>query len=333
VNRRDGFVLVAALWLIVALSAIGLNTAVRSQGQRLAAANQLDAMRSREAAFAGGEYVRARLTAAVLDRQEELRAQAARSGGTAARTRQFLRQAAAMDDPWYEPADLVPHAMTAGDAEVELHVRDAGLRLNINHASEDMLRQFFALGMRLDYAWADRLTQAMLDWRDEDDLPRVNGAERDEYLSAGAAVLPPNQPFADVDELRYVMGMTPELFAAIRPYMTVAGSGRINVNAAPEPVLLAIPSFSPAVTATLLRWRDAGEFPRSMTQLRALLGPVYVIPERAELADLTRRIGFATNEVEIVAVGRTGNSPVAATVRSVIARSDAGALLVWRRIE
>jgi general secretion pathway protein K len=333
VKRRGGFALVAALWLIVALSAIGLNTAVRSQGQRLAAANQLDAVRSREAAFAGGEYVRARLTAAVLDRQEELRAQAARSGGTAARQRRFVRQAAALDDPWYEPADLVPPAVSLVSADVTLHVSDAGRRLNVNQASEDMLRQFFAVGMRIDYAWADRLTQAMLDWRDDDDLPRVNGAERDEYLAAGAAVLPPNRPFSDVDELRYVMGMTPELFTAILPYVTVAGSGRINVNAAPEPVLLAIPSFSPAVAAALLRWRDAGEFPRSMTQLRGLLGPVYVMPERTELADLARRIAFATNEVEIVAIGHTGNSPVSATVRSVVARSDAGALLVWRRIE
>ena len=33
-----------------------------------------------------------------------------------------------------------------------------------------------------------KLAQAILDWRDEDELPRINGGEREEYLEEGALV-------------------------------------------------------------------------------------------------------------------------------------------------
>ena len=76
--RRDGFVLIAALWLLVALGAVGLDVSLRSRSRRLAAANLVDETRARGAAFAGAEYARSRLTSAMLGRAEELRADAAR---------------------------------------------------------------------------------------------------------------------------------------------------------------------------------------------------------------------------------------------------------------
>jgi general secretion pathway protein K len=333
VRSRGGFVLMAALWLIVALSAVSLDAALRSKAQRLVAANQLDVTRSREAALAGSEYARARLSAALLERAEELRAEAARLGGTTARTRQSMLAALAQDDPWRLPQDLVPPGMALGEAEFVLELQDTGMWLNINQASEEMLHSFLAQGLRIDYAWADRVTQAILDWRDADDLPRINGAERDEYLEAGLAVLPANRLFTRVDELRHVMGVTPELFEAMQPHLTVLGSGRININAAPEPVLLAVPTFTPQVAREILRRRDAGETARSAIELRALLGSLYQPPGGAAATDFGRRVTYQTNEVEILAEGRVSGSPVTSRVRTIVGRSDAGALLLWRMME
>ena len=45
-GRNDGFALVAALWLLVALGAVGLQTALASQARRQAAANLLDQVRA-----------------------------------------------------------------------------------------------------------------------------------------------------------------------------------------------------------------------------------------------------------------------------------------------
>jgi type II secretory pathway component PulK len=327
----------AVLWLIVALGAVGLDAALRSQAQRLAAVNQLDAARAREAALAGSEYARSRLTAALLDRREQLEAdvrrQAAGRNLTAAQMRSAMLAQITADDPWYEPSRYLMPALAVGEAEFTVDARDTGVLLNINQASEEMLRNFFAAGLRLDYAWAERLAASILDWRDEDDLPRINGGERDEYIDAGAAVLPANRPFNDADEVRHVLGMTPELFESIRPFITTTGSGRINVNAAPEPVLSAVPTFTPPVVSTILRLRDAGLPIRNTTDLRTALGGAYSPPTGPALQDFTRRVTFATNEVEIIAHGRVTGSPVTSTVRSVVGRSETAALLLWRRME
>ncbi|HSJ23644.1 MAG TPA: hypothetical protein VK929_03095 [Longimicrobiales bacterium] len=335
--RRRGFVLLAVLWLVVALAAVGLDAALRSQAQRLDAVNHIDAGRAREAALAGSEYARSRLTAALLERRDELEAEVRRAGAqggvSANRSRNMLMAQLAQDDPWHEPARFIMPSMELGDAEFFVHARDTGMMLNINSAPEEMLRDFFAQGMRIDYAWADRLAQAILDWRDEDDLPRVNGAERDEYLAAGAAVLPANRPFNDVSELRFVLGMTPELFDAIRPHLTTMGSGRINVNAAPRELLAAVPTFTPAVVEQIIMLRESGVLIRNTTDLRNALGNGFTMPTGAELQNLTRRVTFATNEVEIVSRGRVVGSPVTATVRSIVGRSQTAALLLLRRLE
>jgi type II secretory pathway component PulK len=327
----------AALWLLVALGAVGLDAALRSKTQRAVAVNQLDAVRARDAALAGSEYARSRLTAALLERREQMAAEVRRQSAgrnlTAAQSRNLLLSQLAGDDPWYEPSRYLMPALALGDAEFQVDARDTGLMLNVNQASEEMLRNFLASGLRIDYAWAERLAAAILDWRDDDDLPRINGAERDEYIAAGAAVLPGNRPFNDVDEVRHVLGMTPELFEAMRPYITTIGSGRINVNAAPEPVLAAVPTFTPAVVSMLLRLREAGQPVRSALELRNLLGTAYAPPTGAELQDFTRRVTFATNEVEIIAQGRVTGSPVTSRVHSVVGRSETAALLLWRRID
>lgn len=332
-KRRGGFVLIAALWLIVALSAVALDAALRSQPPRLAAANRLDDSRAREAALAGTEYARSRLSAALIGRADELRAEVARERLSASAQRSLVTALVADDDTWRDPQQLVPDGMALGDASFRLDLRDTGVRLNINEADEDALRGFLAGGLRIDYREADHLTQAILDWRDDDDLPRINGGEREQYIDEGLAVLPPNRAFADVDELRHVMGMTPELFARVEPYVTVIGSGRINLNAAPEPVLFAVPGFTNAAVATMLQLQSTGAYPRSIAQLRSVLGGVYDVPTGREATELSRSITFGVSEIEIVSEGRVADGPMHAVVRTVVVRSDMGALVLWRRLE
>jgi type II secretory pathway component PulK len=341
-GRRDGFVLIAALWLIVALGAAGLDASLRSQARRLAAANIVDGTRAREAALAGTEYARARLSEAMLDRADELRAEAerarqaagqgARRGG-APNMRTLFRMADPAEDPWRDPQGLVVPVMEFGSARFALSMRDAGAALNINAADETMLRQFLAEGLGLDWAKADALTQAILDWRDEDDLPRINGAERDEYLRAGRAVLPPNRDFAEPAELLHVLGMDDALFERLAPYLSVIGSGQINVNAAPEPVLAALPGMSRAAAAELVRLRAAGHMPRDATELVGLLGAMVAREIEADPQRFVRYAAFATTEVEIVSTGTVDGGPVRVRAVVLVTRAATGAVPLWRRIE
>ncbi len=336
--RRDerGFVLIAVLWLLVALTAVTLDVSIRTKVRRSAAVNMLDQRQARAAAMAGAEYARAHLTAAMLGRAEELRSEASnrrRGGRRAPSLDDLFENSDPAADPWRDPAGLMETEMALGDVEYRLDVRDAGARLNLNDATEEMLRAFFAQGLRVDYADADRITQAILDWRDEDDLPRIGGGEREQYIREEAAVLPANRPFDDVSELRFVMGMTDEVYAAAAPHLTVTSSGDVNVNVAPEPVLLALPGMTPEGAAVLIRLREGGVFPRSDRQLRDLLPAGAAAAIEAADEAFERRVTYATEEVEIVSEGRIEGSAVRVRIHTVVARSNAGAVVVWRKFD
>jgi len=333
-RSQAGFILISVLWLLVALTAVGLHAGLQLRTERLAAANQLDEVRARAAAMAGTEYARSRLTSAMLDRADELRAEAAsrQQPGRQSRVQsvdRLFRASDPLEDPWRDPEELVAPEMAFGDAHFALRLRDTAAALNLNGATEEMLRNFFSLGLELDYAQADRLTQAILDWRDEDDLPRVGGAERDDYLRAGAAVLPANRPFAELDELRHVMGMTPEIFERAVPYLTLTGTGRINVNAAPEIVLLSLPGMTRGIAQEILALRESGNMPRSTGQLLGRLSAA-ADPIRQNPQAFNNRVVYSTNEVEIISDGRVAGSAVEARVRVIVSRSDRGALVVSR---
>jgi general secretion pathway protein K len=339
-GRRDGFALVAALWLLVALGAVGLQTALASRARRQAAANLLDEVRARNAVVAGAEYARSRLTAAMLGQAEELRAEAmesarssrARRRAASASISRLFRSADPLEDPWREPQDLMVPEMTFGDARFAIVLRDVGAALNLNAADEGMLRQFFAQGLGLDYADADDLAQAILDWRDEDEIPRINGGEREEYLEEGALVLPPNRDFVDVDELRHVRGMTPEIYVLAAPHLTLIGDGRINLNSAPEAVLSSIPGLDRTGVTEILRLRDSGMLPRSDTELRVLLPAGVVQVLEAQGRNFSERRTYTTNQVEILAQGWVEGGVVRVTSRTVVSRGNTEARVVWREV-
>jgi general secretion pathway protein K len=341
VTARRGFVLIAALWLLIALGAVGLDVSLRSRARRLAAANLIDETRARLAADAGTEFARSRLTSAMLGKADELRADAQKRATTqAARDRAgrmdmqtLFRQSDPTTDPWREPEELVDPTYVLSDVPINLDVRDTGAALNPNEADEDMLRQFLGSGLQLDYNVADKLTQAILDWRDQDDLPRVNGAEREEYEKAGAAVLPANRPFAEISELRNVLGMTNEIYEKMRPYITTVSSGRININSAPEPVLNALPGFTSSTAAAVMRLRGGTALPRNLAELRAMLPSALVAGITANQQEFNRRSAFTTDEIEISAFVDLPGSPISARSRVVVSRATTGAVVVWRKTE
>jgi general secretion pathway protein K len=336
---RDGFALVAALWLLVALGSVGLHAALASRARRQAAANLLDEVRARAAVMAGTEYARSRLTAAMLGRAEELRSEAmasargSRQQQRAARSsvRNLFRSANPLEDPWREPQDLMVPEMAFGDARYALLLRDVGAALNLNQATEDMLRQFFAQGLDVDFAEADQLAQAILDWRDEDDLPRINGGEREEYLDDEALVLPPNRDFVEIDELRHVRGMTPELYLKAAPYLSLIGDGEINLNSAPEAVLLAVPGLDPGTVTQILRLRESGYLPRSDRELTGLLPGITAAIESMG-REFSNRTTYTTDQVEILAQGWVDGGVVQVTSRVVVSRGDNEATVFWREI-
>ncbi len=105
---------------------------------------------------------------------------------------------------------------------------DEQRKLNINTAAPGQLTRL--IEQLIPDAPAAELAAAAVDWRDEP-----------AGLFCQAATAPcHNAPFDTVDELRLVPGITPAIFEAMKPYVTVYGTGLVNVNTAPVVVLDAI---------------------------------------------------------------------------------------------
>lgn len=84
------------------------------------------------------------------------------------------------------------------------------------------------------------ILEAVQDWLDADQQPRDFGAEDDYYFDAEPSYRAGNGEMRSVSELRMVAYMTPELYLAVEPYLTVWGSGNINIHTAPARILRTI---------------------------------------------------------------------------------------------
>lgn len=83
------------------------------------------------------------------------------------------------------------------------------------------------------------ITQAVSDWMDADGNPYPEGAEDQYYYSREPSYRAPNRPMASVSELLAVANMTPEIFYALAPFVTVWPSqpAPLNIHTAPLEVL------------------------------------------------------------------------------------------------
>lgn len=96
---------------------------------------------------------------------------------------------------------------------VKFRLDDEGSRINVNLADDETVRKAVVDIMAgVDPENADSLADAILDWRDANDLVRVNGAEKNWYEIQGLKNAPANGFFKTVTELLMVKGMTPKIF-------------------------------------------------------------------------------------------------------------------------
>ena len=86
---------------------------------------------------------------------------------------------------------------------------------------------------------ADIFIDSLLDWIDQDDLTRLNGAEKWWYSSQGLKYEPRNCPIQYKEELKLIKGMDAELYSKIEPYISILPATGFNPNTAPDPVLIA----------------------------------------------------------------------------------------------
>lgn len=115
---------------------------------------------------------------------------------------------------------------------VKYGLSDEERKVNINYAPYEVLKVFFEKGASLTGQEAGDLVDAFLDWRDEDDDLRENGAENGYYQTLEMPYSCKNTLFERVEEILLIKGMTQEIFDKLKNSMTVYGTGAVNINTA-----------------------------------------------------------------------------------------------------
>jgi general secretion pathway protein K len=153
------------------------------------------------------------------------------------------------------PVDGSPFTVAFAGHQLHLAIQDEAGKIDLNTAQDELLRRLFR-SVGADPETASALKDRILDWREPGIGKRLNGAKAPEYRAAGLAYGPRNGPFATVEEAQMVIGMTPELFAAIAPALTVySQTPWIDPSFAPPEVLRALPGMDEAAIANQLQAR------------------------------------------------------------------------------
>jgi general secretion pathway protein K len=117
-------------------------------------------------------------------------------------------------------ADGAPHELQLANGTVTVALLSEAGKINPNVASVDLLASLLRT-VGVEQLRATALAEAIADWREPGDQARPEGAKAAQYRAAGLDYGPPNSPFESLDELARVLGMTPEIDAAILPHVTL----------------------------------------------------------------------------------------------------------------
>ena len=133
-----------------------------------------------------------------------------------------------------------------GAGEFSYRISDEEARIDLNVSPPDRIDRLLTTA-GLDKQARDVINDSLQDWKDADDLARINGAEsEDYYLKLAVPYRARNGALQDAAELLQIRGVTREIYKGVEGHqglaglVTVAGRGTVNMNTAPESVLKAL---------------------------------------------------------------------------------------------
>jgi len=169
-----------------------------------------------------------------------------------------------------------------GDREYVVKITDESGKVDINAAPPLLLKNLLVnSGVRIEDA--DVIVDSIMDWKDPDDLHRLNGAESDYYMSLPNPYKAKNANFDTLEELILVRGVTPEILygsgekKGIIDFLTINSiRSTININAAPKEVLMAIPGMTSEIADAIINYREIKEI-TSIGEIQGMLGANYTL--------------------------------------------------------
>ncbi|CCD89629.1 Putative General secretion pathway protein K, GspK [Bradyrhizobium sp. ORS 285] len=236
-STQDGFILIAALWMLAALAAL-----VVIVSQQLGSSARLlrledEAVEAEALISAATELSAYRL---LLSKEED------------------------------RPKQGAFRLTLAGNDIAVSYVSEAA-RIDLNAASKEMLENLFvAVGAERDAA--KEHAERVVAWRSKPADAAKAQAEEARYASAGLQRMPRLAPFAHVGELALVLDLPAALIDRVLPLVTIFnGSPGIDPSIAPTEVVAALPGMTPLILKDFVNSR--GSSSQDADSLAKMLGP------------------------------------------------------------
>ena len=223
VSSKRGFVIVAVLWILMALSALAVIFSLYLSGSARALSVNDTALR----------------TEALVAASLELTTYQLLLPGDAER-----------------PAQGSFH-FRMDNADIVVAFKSEAARIDLNFASKDVLAHLFA-EFGADEAAAQEYADRIIGWRTRP-APGATNNEEALYGAAGLGYSPRQSLFIHVNELALVVGIAPALVDRALPFVTVFnGSPGVDPKiAAPEVIAAALPGHTPTNPNDVLGERPA----------------------------------------------------------------------------
>jgi general secretion pathway protein K len=176
--------------------------------------------------------------------------------------------------------DGTPYTGKLGNGSYSVSITDESGKIDINmmnDASAIILKSLLS-NSGVSAEDAEIIADSIMDWKDEDDLVRLHGAEDDYYSSLSNPYKAKNANFDTVEELLLVKGVTSDLLYGTKEkkgiinFLTVnSKTNRINVNAAPVEVLTALPNMTPELAEAIVNYRQTKEI-KTLQEIQGMVG-------------------------------------------------------------
>lgn len=267
----DGIALVLVLWVLTLLTVMALGMTQTQRTETALVDNQIGGARFRATADAAIAFT---VLSFLTPEREEYLGRADEASGSLG--------------PWVPNG--APRPWRFDGQAVTIAVFNEASRIDLNQADPRLLASLLrTVGVAEEDAAG--LADAIADWRDEDDLRLLNGAEDGDYRDAGRPLGAKDGPFATVEELRQVLGIDSTLYGRLAPELTVDSQAESPDTQFVSPVVLAALEAIPLEEAELrVLERDRplfadGQRPRTANRG----GPAYRIQVREQSGGVAGR--------------------------------------------
>ena len=232
----------------------------------------------------------------------------------------------ALTELWAQRLPPIP----LGEGTVLVEITDEEGKINVNKltggTSPSPLNEVFR--HLLESQEADdpqKILDSIVDWTDSNADVTGGGAENSHYEGLDDPYTAKNGPLDSLAELRLIQGVEDDTFNRLKDFLTLYGSGAVNVNTAPREVLRALSEdWSDAMVDQILTFQKESPFEKKLDLKDKVIGEEDLYNRVQGLIDVKSSFFSIRSQGEVNGVHKT--------IRAVVERPSQKSTVIryWR---